>query len=192
MGKTVLSYIILSGFLSILMIGCKSIKETAYNTAYRNSAICLAYPTERGIIKDQAEIASIAIGNEYGLTIDGLHIVSPKGELNKEIRAVNNSSSKPMLIIDVLPGKHILEIERKRSSATVEFTLITKPFVEEVYLEPGNIYLLEMNNAANIVLPFKTISVKKDKQSTSNIILTPLSDEHKQLVIELRNRLSFE
>lgn len=159
---------------------------------YKDQPICLAYPVEKGFIKDQSQIATIVMSGNYGLVLDSLYIISANGKFNKELRSANEGMNKAVRVIDVMPGTYQLEVTFENTSYSMgqyRTTSTMKPLQEEVNLEAGEIYWLELRvfDTAAKLMTFK----KVDLNSPETVVLKPLPEKYRVLIIESRNQLSF-
>lgn len=170
----------------LIFSGCKS----TFQTTYGKAPICLAYPSEKGVIKDQSQVSTIIIQSTYCLRVDNIEVVNKTGKLNKELRIANNGNSNSAYIIDFLPGEHTLEVTYSsltRSGNTISSWSTRKPIIEKFHFEPGVIYKLELGilDVAAKLMTFK----KADLNSSNGIALNPIPDKYRQAIIERRNNI---
>lgn len=190
MRKTTLFSLFLCCLLALLMLGCKSM----YQRAYGNSPLCLAYSSDIDFIKDQSQLSTIVLPINYGLVIDSIEIITTSGQkFNQDLRSSKEGNFGNGRIIDILPGEHALEVRYSgfgRSGGKYVSTYTKEPIVQKFDFKPGEVYYLELKlaNVAAKLMSFK----KTDFNSLDGVILTPLKEEHKQIVIDFRNRVSIK
>ena len=177
---------LLVGCLAGLMSGCKSL----YHQVYGNSPLCLAYSSDIDFIRDQSQLSTIVFPLQYGLVIDSVQIIttnSPK--FNSNLRSSVEGRSNNGRIIDLLPGEHLLEVTFMNFDQSGSW-FTKRPIIEKIDFKPGEVYSLELKitDVAAKLMTFK----KTDFNSLDGIVLKPLNEEHKQIIIDYRNKITIK
>jgi hypothetical protein len=164
----------------IFLLFVISLLSISAQAQFKNPSFMLAYPEESGVIRDQSQVATVAMSATIGLTVDGRYIIGVAGKENPEIRTQGFGWIKPR-VIDLLPGKYTFALEYENIVASGQFHKTTEPVEMEVDLKAGTVYWITAITRS-----------PEDGSSKGNIMFvlndSYLSEKQRRSIIEARNR----
>ena len=124
----------------LLVCGCAAI----YSSLMEDSPLVLAYGADEGI-KDQAQVATLAINKDYGLWLNGEEINTFGGGINPDLRVSKNLAGRNTILVDVLPGTYRVAIMGSVTQSGGGTTYTTTEPAEQTYaFQAGKIYSIEL------------------------------------------------
>ena len=126
--------------LVLLACGCAAI----YSSLMEDSPLVLAYGADQGI-KDQTQVATMAINKDYGLWLNGEEINKSGGGINPDLRVSKNLTGRNTILVDVLPGTYRVAIMGSVTETGGRTTYTTTEPAEQTYsFQAGKIYSIEL------------------------------------------------